>query len=100
MGFGTGELLREMAVRGWRVVGVDASAAIYVDVHNTLVNNCVLRWGSPEIHRKYLPRLSTDMLGAFALSEPASGSDAFALACEIACRSPPVKAAPCTSAHQ
>jgi alkylation response protein AidB-like acyl-CoA dehydrogenase len=58
---------------------VDASAAIYVDVHNTLVNNCVLRWGSPEIHRKYLPRLSTDMLGAFALSEPASGSDAFAL---------------------
>ena len=58
---------------------VDASAAIYVDVHNTLVNNCVLRWGSPDIHRKYLPRLSTDMLGAFALSEPASGSDAFAL---------------------
>ncbi|TFG43297.1 MAG: acyl-CoA dehydrogenase, partial [Gemmatimonadales bacterium] len=58
---------------------VDASAAIYVDVHNTLVNNCVLRWGSPEIHQKYLPRLSSDMLGAFALSEPASGSDAFAL---------------------
>ena len=58
---------------------VDASAAIYVDVHTTLVNNCVLRWGSPEIHRKYLPRLSSGMLGAFALSEPASGSDAFAL---------------------
>jgi butyryl-CoA dehydrogenase len=58
---------------------VDASAAIYVDVHNTLVNNCILRWGSPELHAKYLPRLSTDMLGAFALSEPASGSDAFAL---------------------
>ena len=58
---------------------VDASAALYVDVHNTRVNNCVLRWGSPEIHRKYLPRLSSEMLGAFALSEPASGSDAFAL---------------------
>jgi alkylation response protein AidB-like acyl-CoA dehydrogenase len=58
---------------------VDASAAIYVDVHNTLVNNCVLRWGSPEIHRKYLPKLSSSMLGAFALSEPAAGSDAFAL---------------------
>ncbi len=58
---------------------VDASAAIYVDVHNTLVNNCVLRWGSPELQRKYLPRLSSNMLGAFALSEPASGSDAFAL---------------------
>jgi len=58
---------------------VDASAAIYVDVHNTLVNNCVLRWGSPDIHARYLPRLSSGMLGAFALSEPASGSDAFAL---------------------
>jgi alkylation response protein AidB-like acyl-CoA dehydrogenase len=58
---------------------VDASAAIYVDVHNTLVNNCILRWGSPDIHARYLPRLSSGMLGAFALSEPASGSDAFAL---------------------
>jgi butyryl-CoA dehydrogenase len=58
---------------------VDASAAIYVDVHNTLVNNCVLRWGSPDIHQRYLPRLASGMLGAFALSEPASGSDAFAL---------------------
>ena len=58
---------------------VDASAAIYVDVHNTLVNNCVLRWGSPDVHRRYLPRLASGMLGAFALSEPASGSDAFAL---------------------
>ncbi len=58
---------------------VDASAAIYVDVHNTLVNNCILRWGSPDIHARYLPRLAGGMLGAFALSEPASGSDAFAL---------------------
>lgn len=58
---------------------VDASAAIYVDVHNTLVVNAILRWGSPDIHQRYLPRLSSGMLGAFALSEPASGSDAFAL---------------------
>jgi alkylation response protein AidB-like acyl-CoA dehydrogenase len=58
---------------------VDASAAIYVDVHNTLVNNAVLRWGNPEQHQRYFPRLTTDLLGAFALSEPASGSDAFAL---------------------
>jgi alkylation response protein AidB-like acyl-CoA dehydrogenase len=58
---------------------VDASAAIYVDVHNTLVNNCILRWGSPDVHQRYLPRLAGGMLGAFALSEPASGSDAFAL---------------------
>jgi len=59
---------------------VDASAAIYVDVHNTLVNNCLIRWGSDEQHERYFPRLTTDLLGAFALSEPGSGSDAFALA--------------------
>ena len=58
---------------------VDASAAIYVDVHNTLVNNAVTRWGSEEQKARYFPRLTTDLLGAFALSEPASGSDAFAL---------------------
>ncbi len=58
---------------------VDASAAIYVDVHNTLVNNALLRWGNDEQHARYFPRLTTDLLGAFALSEPASGSDAFAL---------------------
>jgi alkylation response protein AidB-like acyl-CoA dehydrogenase len=58
---------------------VDASAAIYVDVHNTLFNNALLRWGSPEQLERYGPRLTTDLLGAFALSEPASGSDAFAL---------------------
>jgi alkylation response protein AidB-like acyl-CoA dehydrogenase len=59
---------------------VDASAAIYVDVHNTLVNNAILRWASPEQQRRYFPRLTTELLGAFALSEPGSGSDAFALA--------------------
>ncbi|HET9133231.1 MAG TPA: acyl-CoA dehydrogenase [Gemmatimonadales bacterium] len=58
---------------------VDASAAIYVDVHNTLVNNALLRWGNAEQHARFFPRLTTDLLGAFALSEPASGSDAFAL---------------------
>jgi alkylation response protein AidB-like acyl-CoA dehydrogenase len=59
---------------------VDASAAIYVDVHNTLVNNAILRWASPEQQQRYFPRLTTELLGAFALSEPGSGSDAFALA--------------------
>ncbi len=58
---------------------VDASAAIYVDVHNTLVNNAVLRWASEEQKARYFPRLTADLLGAFALSEPNSGSDAFAL---------------------
>ena len=59
---------------------VDASAAIYVDVHNTLVNNAILRWGTEEQLDRYCPRLSSDMPGAFALSEPGAGSDAFALA--------------------
>ena len=58
---------------------VDASAAIYVDVHNTLFNNALLRWGSEEQQARLFPRLTTSLLGAFALSEPASGSDAFAL---------------------
>lgn len=58
---------------------VDASAAIYVDVHNTLVNNAMMRWGNEEQKSRYLPRMCVDLLGAFALSEPASGSDAFAL---------------------
>ncbi|HEY4102139.1 MAG TPA: acyl-CoA dehydrogenase [Gemmatimonadales bacterium] len=60
---------------------VDASAAIYVDVHNTLFNNALIRWGNDEQKARYFPRLTTDLLGAFALSEPASGSDAFALEC-------------------
>lgn len=58
---------------------VDASTAIYVDVHNTLVNNAILKWGTPEQHARWFPRMTVDLLGAFALSEPASGSDAFAL---------------------
>ena len=61
---------------------VDASSAIYVDVHNTLVNNALLRWGSEEQKARYFPRMTTDLIGAFALSEPASGSDAFALECK------------------
>jgi alkylation response protein AidB-like acyl-CoA dehydrogenase len=59
---------------------VDASAAIYVDVQNTLVNNAILRWANVEQKGRYFPRLTKDLLGAFALSEPGSGSDAFALA--------------------
>ncbi len=61
---------------------VDASAAIYVDVHNTLVNNALLRWASEEQKQRLFPRMTSDLLGAFALSEPASGSDAFALECK------------------
>ncbi|HXY18786.1 MAG TPA: acyl-CoA dehydrogenase [Gemmatimonadales bacterium] len=58
---------------------VDASAAILVDVQNTLVNNCLLRWASDEQQARYLPRLAGEWVGAYALSEPAAGSDAFGL---------------------
>jgi alkylation response protein AidB-like acyl-CoA dehydrogenase len=58
---------------------VDASVGVFVDVQNTLVNNAFLRWGSDEIKQKYLPQLTAEKVGAYALSEAGSGSDAFAL---------------------
>jgi alkylation response protein AidB-like acyl-CoA dehydrogenase len=58
---------------------VDASAAIFVDVQNTLVNALLRKWGSDDVKGRYLPRLATELVGAYALSEPASGSDAFGL---------------------
>jgi alkylation response protein AidB-like acyl-CoA dehydrogenase len=58
---------------------VDASVSVFVDVHNTLVTNAFMRWASDEQKRKYLPQLAEGKVGAYALSEAASGSDAFAL---------------------
>ena len=58
---------------------VDASAGVVVDVQNTLVNNALLRWGSEEQKKRYLPRMAADTVGAYALSEADSGSDAFGL---------------------
>ncbi|RYO79770.1 hypothetical protein DL766_001068 [Monosporascus sp. MC13-8B] len=58
---------------------VDPSVSVLVDVHNTLVNTAVVRWGSADLKRRFLPRLATNTVGSFCLSEPASGSDAFAL---------------------
>ena len=58
---------------------VDPSIAVLVDVQNTLVINAVLRWGSDEVKRRYLPKLAAGTVGAYALSEAGSGSDAFAL---------------------
>jgi alkylation response protein AidB-like acyl-CoA dehydrogenase len=60
---------------------VDASTSVLVDVQNTLVNVPFLDWGSDELKQKYLPRLAEGTVGAYALSEAGSGSDAFALAC-------------------
>jgi len=58
---------------------VDASSAIFVDVQNTLVNALLLKWAAPDLQKRYFPKLSRDVVGAYALSEPASGSDAFGL---------------------
>ncbi len=58
---------------------IDASAAIFVDVQNTLVNALLLKWASDDVKRRYFPRLATDLVGAYALSEAGSGSDAFGL---------------------
>ena len=58
---------------------VDASAGVFMDVQNTLVNNGFLRFGSDELKAKYLPQLATEKVGAYCLSEAGSGSDAFAL---------------------
>ena len=58
---------------------VDPAVAVLVDVHNTLVINALRRWATSEQQKQWLPRLASDTVGAYALSEAASGSDAFAL---------------------
>jgi alkylation response protein AidB-like acyl-CoA dehydrogenase len=58
---------------------VDASSGVIVDVQNTLVNNALLRWGNEEQKKRYLPKMASETVGAYALSEAGSGSDAFAL---------------------
>ncbi len=60
---------------------VDPAVGTLVDVQNTLCVNALLSWGSEAQKERFLPRLATDTVGAYALSEAGSGSDAFALAC-------------------
>ena len=62
------------------IAAVDPSAAVIVDVQNTLVNNALLRWASQDQKERYLPLLATETVGCYALSEEGAGSDAFALA--------------------
>jgi alkylation response protein AidB-like acyl-CoA dehydrogenase len=59
---------------------VDPSVGVFVDVQNTLMINALQRWGSEEQQSRYFPQLATHAIGAYALSESGSGSDAFALA--------------------
>src|ERR1051325_9957163 len=56
---------------------VDPSVGVFVDVQNTLVNNALIRWGNTEQKKKYLSQLASEKVGAYALSEAGSGSDAF-----------------------
>jgi short/branched chain acyl-CoA dehydrogenase len=65
---------------------VDPSVAVLVDVQNTLVNNAILRWGTDAQKARYFPKLASEWVGAYALSEAGSGSDAFALSCAAADR--------------
>jgi alkylation response protein AidB-like acyl-CoA dehydrogenase len=65
---------------------VDPSIGVLVDVHNTLVINALLRWSSDGQKRTALPRLARGTVGAYALSEAGSGSDAFALATRATAR--------------
>ncbi len=61
---------------------VDASAGVFMDVQNTLVNNAFVNYASEFLREKYLPQLATEKVGAYCLSEAGSGSDAFALKCK------------------
>lgn len=61
------------------IARVDPSVSVLCDVHNTLVVTAVLKYGTEAFKKEWLPKLATNMVGSFCLSEPASGSDAFAL---------------------
>jgi alkylation response protein AidB-like acyl-CoA dehydrogenase len=77
---GAGGSLAMVAIAVEAISRVDASSAIMVDVQNTLVNYPIARYGSDDVKSRYLPRLAAKSVGAYALSEPGSGSDAFGLA--------------------
>jgi alkylation response protein AidB-like acyl-CoA dehydrogenase len=76
---GSGGTFFEAILAVEAISAVDPSVGVLVDVQNTLCINALVRWGTPEQKRKYLPRLATDTIGSYALSEASSGSDAFAL---------------------
>ena len=77
-GAGSNFLMSILAIE--ELARVDPAVAVCVDVQNTLVNNALLRWLTPEQQARFLPRLARDTVGAYALSEPDSGSDAFGMA--------------------
>jgi len=76
---GSGGTFFESILAVEAISAVDPSVGVLVDVQNTLCVNALLRWGTDAQKRRHLPRLAADLVGAYALSEAASGSDAFAL---------------------
>ena len=76
---GSGGTFFEAILAVEEISAVDPSVGVLIDVQNTLCINAILRWGTPEQKKLYLGRLATDTVGAYALSEAGSGSDAFAL---------------------
>jgi butyryl-CoA dehydrogenase/short/branched chain acyl-CoA dehydrogenase len=76
---GSGGTFFEAILAVEEISAVDPSVGVLIDVQNTLCINAILRWGTPEQKKQFLGRLATDTVGAYALSEAASGSDAFAL---------------------
>lgn len=76
---GAGSTIFNAIVAIEELARVDASLSVFVDVHNTLVTNAFMRWATDEQKKKYLPQMAESRVGAYALSEAGSGSDAFAL---------------------
>jgi butyryl-CoA dehydrogenase/short/branched chain acyl-CoA dehydrogenase len=76
---GSGGTFFEAVLAVEEVSTIDPSVGVLVDVQNTLCINALLRWGNSEQKQRFLPKLATNTVGAYALSEAASGSDAFAL---------------------
>ncbi|HEV2326449.1 MAG TPA: acyl-CoA dehydrogenase family protein [Terracidiphilus sp.] len=76
---GSGGTFFDAVLAVQEISAVDPAVGLVVDVHNTLVASALLRWGTPEQKKKWLPRLAGDTVGAYALSEAGAGSDAFAL---------------------
>src|SRR5574341_186562 len=76
---GAGGSFFQAILAGEELSRVDASVGVLVDVQNTLVNNAIIRWANQEQKKKFLSQLAAEKVGAYALSEAGSGSDAFAM---------------------
>jgi alkylation response protein AidB-like acyl-CoA dehydrogenase len=76
---GPGGTFFEAVLAVEEISAIDPSVGVLVDVQNTLCINALIRWGSAAQKQQFLPRLAVDTVGAYALSEASSGSDAFAL---------------------